>query len=64
MLSLLVEVLVFMLIIGLIFYIAKALGAPQLWINIGGAIVGVFCLIWLIYTLYGFTGGVGHPLLR
>ena len=66
MLSFLITILVFMLIVGLIFYVARALGAPQLWINIAGAIIGVIFLIWLIYALVPMigSGGFGHPLIR
>lgn len=62
MISILITILVFLLIVGLIFYVARVLGAPQPWINIAGAIIGVIFLIWLIYALVPLIGsGVGHP---
>jgi hypothetical protein len=65
MISFLITLLVFMLIVGLIFYVARALGAPQLWINIFGAIIGVIFLIYLIYALVPLMGsGFGHPFVR
>jgi len=51
MVTVLVTILVFMLVVGLIFYIARQMGAPQPWLNIGVAVVCVFFLIWLIYQL-------------
>jgi len=63
MVTILVAVLVFMLVVGLIFFIAKQLGAPQQWLNIGLAIVCVFFLIWLIYQLAPMLSG-GHSLIR
>ena len=59
MLGFLVTILVFMLVIALIFYVARVLGAPQPWINIAAAIVGVIFLIWLIYALVPMIGAGG-----
>jgi bacteriorhodopsin len=66
MIGFLITILVFMLIVALIFYVARTLGAPQPWINIAAAIVGVIFLIWLIYALVPLigSGGFGHPLVR
>lgn len=64
MVSILVAVLVFMLVVGLIFYIARQMGAPQPWLNIGLAIVCVFFLIWLIYQAAPLLSNGGGHLLR
>jgi bacteriorhodopsin len=66
MIGFLVTILVFMLIVALIFYVARTLGAPQPWINIAAAIVGVIFLIWLIYALVPLigSGGFSHSLIR
>ncbi len=63
MVTVLVTILVFMLVVGLIFYIARQMGAPQPWLNIGVAVVCVFFLIWLIYQLAPLLES-GHGFLR
>jgi hypothetical protein len=58
MVGLFVDLIVFVLLVGLVFFIARKLGAPELWLQIGAAIIGVFGLIWLLLHVGPMLSGI------
>lgn len=58
MVSMFISLIVFVLLVGLVFFIARKLGAPDLWLQIGAAIIGVFGLIWLLMHIGPMLGSM------
>lgn len=62
MITILLQLLVVLLIVGLIFLIARQFGVPQLWLNVVGAVIGIVLLIWVLEEVVPLA--TSHPLLR
>ncbi len=62
MLSLLINLIVGLVVIGLLYYILTVIPLPPPIKQVATVVIVVIACLWLIYTLLGLTGGV--PALR
>lgn len=61
MIQILISLLVFLIVIGILFYILSLLPLPQPWLNVIRAVAALIVLLILLNYL-GVLGGSGRPL--